>query len=97
MLVVRYLLGMRGADLIDGLPIPANAERRDAASITAYLDAIGTDLDVDSVGGASAMTDGILIIRYMLGLTGTALTQGTSAVGALPAAQIQSRLELMRP
>lgn len=97
MLVVRYLLGMRGAALIDGLPIPANAERRDAASITAYLDAIRTDLDVEGVGGASAMTDGILIVRYMLGLTGTALTQGASAVGAQSPTQIQNKLDAMRP
>ena len=96
-LVVRYLLGMRGAALIDGLPIPANAERRDAASITAYLDAIRTDLDVDGVGGASAMTDGILIVRYMLGLTGTALMQGASAVGAQSPTQIQNKLDAMRP
>jgi hypothetical protein len=97
MLVVRYLLGMRGAALMNGLPIPSNAERRDASSITEYLDAIRADLDVDGVGGASAMTDGMLIVRYMLGLTGTALTQGASAAGAQLSAQIQNKLDSLRP
>lgn len=96
-LILRYLSGVRGAALIADLPIPVNAERRDAAAITAYLDAIRMDLDVDAVGGALPLTDGILIVRHMLGLTGTALTQGAAAAGALPAAQIQSRLDLMRP
>lgn len=97
MLILRYLLGMRGAALIDVLPIPTNAERRDASSIVAYLDAIRADLDVDAAGGASAMTDGMLIVRYMLGLRGTALTQGASAAGALSPLQIQNKLDSLRP
>ena len=94
---MRYLSGIRGADLIDGLPIPANAERRDAAAITAYLDAIRANLNVDAVGGALATTDGVLILRYMLGLSDTALTQGATATGAQSPAQIQTTLDSMRP
>jgi len=39
-------------------------------------------LDVDDNGAADALTDGLLVIRYLFGLRGTALTQGALGVGA---------------
>jgi hypothetical protein len=39
----------------------------------------GLDLDADGDGGpARAPTDGVLLLRAMLGLTGSALTQGVT-------------------
>ena len=56
------------------------------------------DLDADANLSVRAMTDGILALRWMLGMTGTAATQG--AIGALPgragAANIATHLILQR-
>lgn len=41
------------------------------------------NLDVDSNGSVNALTDGLLILRASLGLTGNALTQGAIGTGAL--------------
>ena len=96
-LSMRYLLGIRGAALLAGVPIPTTAERQDVTAITAYLDAIQAQLDVDGVGGLRATTDAVIILRSMLGLSGAALTQGLQVPGALTPAQIQSTIDAMQP
>jgi len=56
------------------------------------------DLDADANLSVRAMTDGILALRWMLGMTGPAATQG--AIGAVPgrteAATIATHLNLQR-
>ena len=55
-------------------------------------------LDVDGDSNADAMTDGVLILRYLLGLTGSALTQNALAPGATRnAAQIEAYLLTLMP
>ena len=73
-LVVRYLLGLRG----DALTAGALGENpmRIGLALENYLASL--NLDADGDGQALAMTDGLLLIRAMLGLTGTALTQGAT-------------------
>ena len=39
-------------------------------------------IDIDGNGTADALTDGLLVIRYLFGLRGAALTQGAVGVGA---------------
>ncbi len=78
LLVTRYLLGYRGdaltTDAVGASPTRTNAE------IQTYLGTLmqaGT-LDLDGDGQSLAMTDGLLLIRAMLGLAGTALTDGAT-------------------
>lgn len=73
-LVTRYLLGLRGDALTTGA-LGANPTRTGQALET-YLASL--NLDADGDGQALAMTDGLLMLRAMLGLTGTALTQGAT-------------------
>ena len=42
----------------------------------------GCTLDIDGNGGLDALTDGLMVIRALFGLTGTSVTNG--AVGASP-------------
>ncbi|MEO8752487.1 MAG: hypothetical protein ABI624_07405 [Casimicrobiaceae bacterium] len=42
----------------------------------------GCSLDVDGNGGIDALTDGLILIRAMFGLTGTAATNGAIGAGA---------------
>ena len=45
-------------------------------------DTVQLSVDIDSNGKYDALTDGLLMIRYMFGLTGTALTGGAIGGGA---------------
>ena len=51
-------------------------------------------LDVDGNGAVGALTDGILVLRYMFGLRGQSLIQGAIGAGATrtTAAEIESYL-----
>ncbi|WP_295436617.1 DUF1566 domain-containing protein [uncultured Thiodictyon sp.] len=79
-LILRHLFGFTGTSLTTGA-LGADATR-DAAAITAYLAGTGTLLDVDGDGRRDALTDGVLIKRYLLGRTGSALTLGAIAPDA---------------
>ena len=72
LLVIRYLFGMTGSSLTNGA-LGGTATRTDPAIIKSYLDAIRSQLDIDGNGSADALTDGLLIIRYLFGLRGSAL------------------------
>jgi uncharacterized delta-60 repeat protein len=75
-LAIRYLLGYTGNALTDGA-LGANPGRT-AQQIESHLAQLKTDgkLDVDGDGEVNAMTDGLLILRAMLGLSGDALIAG---------------------
>lgn len=73
-LLTRYLIGIRGHALTSGA-LGQNPTRTGQALET-YLASL--DLDVDGDGQSLATTDGLLLLRAMLGLTGDALTQGAT-------------------
>ena len=76
-LIVRYLFGLTGDNLVAGNVLPDDATRTTADEIAAFLDqGVATMLDPDGNGQANALTDGILIVRYLFGLTGNDLTAG---------------------
>ena len=92
-LILRFLFGNRGETLTDGIILEdGNAQRTDPEAIVRYLkqgegrftDSNGqrsftSALDVDGSGEVDALTDGILINRFLLGFTGSDLIEG--AVG----------------
>lgn len=83
-LIVRYLLGFRGATLIANAVAATGAERTDAAAIESFLGAMVTanHYDADGDGQTRATTDGLLILRYLLGLTsGPGLSNAAQQVG----------------
>ena len=48
----------------------------DAAQIEAYLGSLGAALDIDGNNLADALTDGLLVMRRLFGLSGNAMTAG---------------------
>lgn len=74
MLAARYILGMRGNALVEGV-LGANPGRT-TQQIEDHLASL--NLDVDGDGQTRATTDGLLLIRAMLGLSGNALTAGAT-------------------
>ena len=74
-LVTRYLLGLTGAALTSHALGPT-ATQTDPGAIKTYLDSIHAFLDIDGNGTVDAQTDGVLMMRYMFGLRGSALIAG---------------------
>ena len=80
--MLRYLFGFRGTALVDGA-LSSNATRTDPTAIATFLDGgRSTMLDVDGNGTVDALTDGILIGRYLSGWTGQQLVAGALAPNA---------------
>jgi len=98
LLVIRYLYGLTATALTNGA-LGGTATQSDPAVIKASLDAVRTLLDIDGNGTADALTDGLLIIRYLFGLRGDPLIAG--AVGPLAtrttAPAIEAYLQTLMP
>lgn len=73
-LILRHLFGFGGDTLVAGAI--GDGALRDAAAIESYLAALDLALDVDSDGNVDALTDGVLVLRWMLGRDGDELTSG---------------------
>ncbi|HQR12188.1 MAG TPA: hypothetical protein PLW68_12765, partial [Casimicrobiaceae bacterium] len=78
LLVIRHLFGLTGSSLTNGAVAPVPG--RNDVEIANYLRDINPALDVDGDGRADALTDGLLIYRYLSGVRGPGLIAG--AVGA---------------
>ena len=72
LLVIRYLFGLTGSPLTSNA-VGGTAVRSTPAEIEAYLGDIRTALDVDGNGIADALTDGLMVLRYMFSLRGNPL------------------------
>ena len=92
-LLTRYLLGLRGAVLVAGATAPTAT--RNSAQIEAHLAALVGRLDVNGDTRADPDVDAMMILRYLLGLRGSALTQ--SAASPLPAAMIEASIRALTP
>ena len=80
LLLLRYLFGFTGTPLTAGAL--GGTATRNADAILAHLDQNRMAFDADGSGGVDALTDGLLIARYLSGSTGQALVQGAIGSGA---------------
>ena len=80
-LVLRYLFGFRDAALVDGA-LGSGPALRDATQIAAYINGKLKAFDVDGDTKTMALTDGLMILRRLLGLSGSALTANANPGGA---------------
>ena len=78
-MLLRYLFGLTGTALTNGITMGSGAQRTDPAAINTFLGQVFSVLDIDADTKVNPMTDGLLIMRYLLGLRGTALIQGAVA------------------
>ena len=79
--------------------IGSGATRTSPADVVAYLDTLKPNLDVDGNGTSDALSDGLMIIRYLFGLRGQALIAGAVGAGATrtTAAEIEAYLQSLLP
>jgi hypothetical protein len=81
LLISRYLAGLTGSALTAGALGPTAALTTSAA-ILQHLGDIQPLLDIDGNGKVDAATDGLLVVRYLFGLRGSALIDGAVAPDA---------------
>ncbi|MEE9345140.1 MAG: trypsin-like serine protease [Methylococcales bacterium] len=77
LLILRALLGIEGNALINNT-VSNNGKRITSEEILNYIqsDACTAAMDIDQNGTVDALSDGIMIIRYLFGVRGTALIEG---------------------
>jgi Reeler domain len=95
-LVVRYLLGLRGTSLTLG--VKGRTALRTDSEIETQIEFLRTSgaLDVDGDTQTRPETDGLLIVRYLLGYRGQALVQGANG-GTLDSAAIEANISALLP
>ena len=96
-LVLRYLFGLRGSALTTGA-LGTGAGRTGEPQMSAYLLDILPLLDVDGNGKVDALTDGLMIMRKLLGMTGSAITANALGAGPTrPTADIEAYIQTLKP
>jgi len=80
LLELRYLFGFRGDSLVSGALAP-DALRTTAELVKPPIESVLDQLDVDDDGTNDALTDGLLIVRYLFGFRGEALVLGAVSTG----------------
>ena len=82
LLFLRYVFGLTGDALISGV-VANDAQYTTASDIEQELATIyATSGDIDGNGSVDALTDGLLLLRYLFGLDGNTLTEGVLGSGA---------------
>ncbi|MGR3913171.1 MAG: hypothetical protein OD918_01365, partial [Gammaproteobacteria bacterium] len=91
-LISRYALGVRGDALIRGYSLPAGVTLRQLSENIAR-GLLADSFDVDG-NGVTTAAEIIMVARYLLGVTGPALTDGQS--NASPA-EVEAAIEALQP
>ncbi len=78
LLIIRYLFGIRGSALIEG-SVANDCSRCTVLEIEPFLQGLVVPslIDIDGNGTVDTLTDGLLIIRYLFGIRGSALIEGS--------------------
>ena len=81
LLILRAGFGLTGTALTQGALGPG-ATRTDPTAVANFINANKSQYDIDGNGSFDALTDGLLILRSMFGLSGASLTAGAIGSGA---------------
>ena len=82
LLVLRWLFGFTGTTLTSGA-VGVDCIRCDATAILAYLNGLGDTFDIDDNGVKSPLTDGLLVLRFLFGFSGSTLVTGAVAADCM--------------
>jgi len=81
LLLLRGLFGLQGTALVDGA-VAADAVFTTGEEISSQINALGEAADIDGNGHTDALTDGLVILRYLFGLRDNVLIDGVIASDA---------------
>src|SRR4029079_2803945 len=93
MMILRYLFGLTGNAIVTGA-IATDAKRTTAEQVTSYLAEMSPAFDVDGDGRVDALTDGLVISRYLFGLRGFSLIANVLA-SAIPPEIVEARVQAL--
>ena len=99
LLLFRGMSGLDGDALIAGT-VASDATYRSAVDIESRIELLGSLTDIDGNGQIDALTDGLLILRYLFGLEGDALITGVvvaSDATRTTATDIEAHLKGLMP
>ncbi len=82
LLVLRSMFGLSGDALITGT-VSSNAVFTSSQEIQSRYSSIEASLDIDADGNIDALTDGLLVLRYLFGLRGDTLVTGVISPDAV--------------
>ncbi|MDC3264152.1 hypothetical protein OAU51_02340, partial [Porticoccaceae bacterium] len=93
LLLLRWLFGLNGDALIGGA-VANNATYSTAEDIYLRITILDESIDIDGNGQIDALTDGLVILRYLFGLRGDVLTNGVIADNATvsSAGELENRI-----
>tara|TARA_Y100000991_G_C21674326_1_gene222373 strand:- start:59 stop:409 length:351 start_codon:yes stop_codon:yes gene_type:complete len=92
LLILRGMFGLEGVSLTDG------TGASDAGYIITRINTLGDLADIDGSGEIDALTDGLLILRYLFGLEGETLVDGVvSSQATRTTEEIEAHLEMLMP
>lgn len=77
-LILRHMFGFTGSNLVDGA-VPSTCCTRSNAEIESDLQGLTADLDVDGNGQTDPLTDGLLLMRSLMGFSGASLVINATA------------------
>jgi CHRD domain/Bacterial Ig-like domain (group 3)/Divergent InlB B-repeat domain len=85
LLMLRYMLGLRGPALVAGVLNPPASLRADPAVLETVIQRmiVAKRLDLDGNDVTEANTDGLLLLRALLGFTDASVTDGALGAGTL--------------
>ena len=98
LLLLRGMFGLDGSALVTGT-IASNATYTESVDIESRIETLGDLADIDGNGNVDALTDGLLILRYLFGLQGDTLINGVIASDATrkTAEEIEAHLASLMP
>ena len=96
LLILRSMFGLSDSPLVSGA-ISENAVYEAPEEIQYRISSLGDRLDVDNDGNIDALTDGLIILRYLFGLTGDPLVNGVVGIDAQrkTASELEAHMELL--
>ena len=87
LLLLRYAFGLRGSSLIKG--VIAEDSSLSLAEIEAEIEATLLIADIDGDGQVDALTDGLILLRHLFGLSGDSLVFGAISAEATRSSVIE--------
>ncbi len=97
LLLLRGMFGLEGDALVEGT-VAADAFYTTSEEISIRIDLLGDFIDIDGNQEIDALTDGLLILRYLFGLEGDALVDGVVAPNSnRTTGEIEAHLKMLMP
>jgi hypothetical protein len=98
LLLLRGMFGLTEDALISGA-VASDAIYASSSEIATRIDMLGDLVDIDGNGQADALTDGLVILRYLFGVRDDVLVDGVVALNATvsSAADIGGKIDTLMP